>query len=152
MQDCFRKYPEVYGAEIADEDAAEAEAEAQATAAGSPAPAAHVTDGTAKDKGAAAVPDQVETAAEPDTSAQVAEKPATSDTKPPQSSEPATEYTTEGHKARPTDAPKGAHPDTLVGDGDAQALKEDLNGSKDSEHGIPKSSFDATSANTKASK
>jgi mitochondrial intermembrane space import and assembly protein 40 len=38
MQDCFRKYPDVYGAEIADEEAAEQEAEQLAR--GTPAPEA----------------------------------------------------------------------------------------------------------------
>lgn len=134
MQDCFRKYPEVYGAEIADDDAAEAEAEAGGAAAGSPAPA----------KG--------ETSAESDRPTQATEKPAKSDTSPAQSSKPATDFTTEETKAGPTDAPKGAHPATPVGDGDAQLLKEDLEASEVSEHGIPQKSFDATSANTKASK
>lgn len=130
MQDCFRKYPDVYGAEIADEDAAEAEAAALAD--GSPAPAVDAKDAESV------------TPAPSHKEAQASEK-----------KHEAHEYTTEEHKAGPTDAPKDSQPlspaaaSQAVGEGDSEQQKEAKEGS---ERGVPKSSFDATAANAKAAK
>lgn len=128
MQDCFRKYPDVYGEEIADEEAADAEVEA--AAAGSPAPAANARDATTREPA-------------PTASAK-SEKPAKT-----------TEYTTEEHKAGPTDAPKGAHPvnpsaaNAAVTSESNKSRKDEL---ETDPRGLPKRSFDATAANPKESK
>lgn len=136
MQDCFRKYPDVYGAEIADEDAAEAEAAALAD--DSPAPATETKD-------AAPSKDAAQTT------------PAPSDKEPQAAGKKseAHEYTTEEHKAGPTDAPKSAHPvapaaaSQAVDKSDSQPQDD---AEVDSVRGVPKNSFDATAANDKASK
>lgn len=125
MQDCFRQYPEVYGAEIADEEAAEAEAAALAD--GSPAPAVDARDPTAsKDAAAHVTPAQ-------------SDKAQASEKKPE-----AHEYTTQEYKAGPTDAPN----QTVV-ESDLQSQNEAKEGS---ERGVPKNSFDATATNAKESK
>lgn len=138
MQDCFRKYPDVYGAEIADEEAAEAEAEAVAT--GAPAPAVDARDASAKE-GAAASP------APSDKPAQAPEKTAK-----PSKKDEAHEFTTEEHKAGPTDAPKAAHPaSTTPAEASQTADKSDSQPQAEdsSVRIVPKSSFDATAANSK---
>lgn len=137
MQDCFRKYPDVYGEEIADEDAADAEVEA--AAAGSPAPAANARDATTREPAPAAEAKSEKTAPAP-----ASEKPAKT-----------TEYTTEEHKGGPTDAPKGAHPvnpsaaNAAVNGESKKSRKDEL---ETDPRGLPKRSFDATAANPKESK
>lgn len=121
MQDCFRKYPDVYGAEIADEEEAEREAEAVATA--SPATNA-VQDNEPGEKQAA---------------------PAKTDEKKPAEAVKTTENKTQEPKQAPTDAPKGAPAGEKAADkGPTQLSREELVGSG---RGLPTRSFDATSAN-----
>ncbi|KAJ4390830.1 Oxidoreductase [Gnomoniopsis smithogilvyi] len=136
MQDCFRKYPEVYGEEIADEEAAEAEAEA--AAANAAAPVADVKDATSK----ATAP---ETSAKP---APATETPAKSEEK---KSIVAPSPEQKAHDAT-ADAPKSAAPAPATqapAHGDSQAFKDDL---VDGQRAIPKRSFDATSANVPESR
>lgn len=127
MQDCFRQYPDIYGAEIADEEAAEAEM----AGAGPPPGDAEGKDVTA-----------VTSAKSSDTPAQAAEKaPETQD------------HTTEAHKASPTGATKGTHPASPEAAGAATSGSAKVDDAvEDVERGLPKKSFDATSANTTASK
>lgn len=140
MQDCFRKYPEVYGEEIAEEEAAEAEA--AAVASGSPTPSSDSKQVTK---------DATTTTATPVKSGK---KPAA---EPKEKQASATnEFSTEEYKAGPTDAPKGGHPtapaaaeEKSVGDGTHPSPKEESEGG---ELGIPRKSFDATSANASVSK
>ncbi|KAJ4411266.1 Oxidoreductase [Gnomoniopsis sp. IMI 355080] len=131
MQDCFRKYPEVYGEEIADEEAASAEAEA--AAADAAAPVADAKDVTPK-------------ATAPETPAKPA--PTTPEEK---KSSVAPSLEQKSHDAT-ADAPKRAAPAAATQaaeHGDSHAFKDDL---VDGQRSIPKRSFDATSANTKESK
>lgn len=135
MQDCFRKYPDVYGAEIADEEAAEAEAEAVAT--GAPAPA---VDASPKE-GAAVAPTPS------DKPAQAPEKTAE-----PSKKNEAHEFTTEEHKAGPTDAPKASQPAPTIPAAASQAVDKSDSPAQVEEtsvRSVPKSSFDATAANSK---
>lgn len=129
MQDCFRQYPDIYGAEIADEEAAEAEA--AAIASGSPVPTVDDSDTASKD----VVPAEA---------VKAEEKPAET----PKQTPTAPEST--------TDAPKENHPATApvaneVSDATVavHSLKEVMAAE---EHGVPTKSFDATSANKTASK
>lgn len=139
MQDCFRKYPEVYGEEIREEEAAEAEA--AAVASNSPAPLSDSKDVSKNaTTSAAAAPVQ-----------STEKKPASGskpNPKPDQQAPKAThEFSTEEHKAGPTDAPKGS-------DSTAPAAAEKKPAKKDEPvdvRGIPVRSFDATSANASAS-
>lgn len=131
MQDCFRKYPEVYGEEIREEEAAEAEA--AAVASDSPAP---ISDAKNMSKDA--------TTSTATAAAQPTEKTSNSESKPKATHE----FSTEEHKAGPTDAPKG-------GDSPAPAAAEKKPAKKEEpvdNRGIPVSSFDATAANANVSK
>lgn len=133
MQDCFRQYPDIYGAEIADEEAAEAEI----AAGGPPPPAGESGDAVGKD---------VTPVVTPVTSAR-SDEPAQASAKVPETQD----HTTEELKAGPTDAPKGTDPASSSvagaagGNGDAKVLEDEV---VDEERGLPKKSFDATSANT----
>lgn len=134
MQDCFRKYPEVYGEEIAEEEAAETEA--AAVALNSHAPPSESKD-VSKDATAAPAP-----AAQPKEKPMLEPKPKS---KPQQAAASTHEFSTEEHKAGPTDAPK--EPRGIGADAHAKVVSEG-----EDERGIPKRSFDATSANASASK
>lgn len=145
MQDCFRKYPEVYGEEIADEEAAEREAEA--AAAGSPAAGGDVENVPPKNL-------------EPATPAEVkTEKPEPvkveqrTSSEAPSAKKAAHDATAANSKVGSSDAPKPVSSASPVeaptrGDG-SQELKDGL---VDGQRAIPKRSFDATSANNEGSK
>lgn len=136
MQDCFRKYPDVYGAEIADEEAAEAEAEAEAAAAGLPATSSDNSDATNKD-------------ATPNPAEKPAEKKPTEAVAPKEAHE-THEYSSEQHKTGPTETPKAGS--TPTGDATPVTAGETKEGDLVEERGVPKRSFDATSANVESSK
>lgn len=138
MQDCFRKYPDVYGAEIADEEAAEAEAEAVAT--GAPAPAVDARDASATEGADVSPAPSVKPAQAPEKTAEPSKK------------NEAHEFTTEEHKAGPTDAPKASQPASTIPAAASQAIDESDSPAQVEEtsvRSVPKSSFDATAANTK---
>lgn len=137
MQDCFRKYPEVYGEEIADEEAAEAEA----AAANSAAPAADAKDATSKTTASEASAQQASTTG---TSPKSEEKKPSAAPAPEQKAHDATGDTpANAVHVTPEASPQG------IKHGDSQAFKDDL---VDGQRAIPKRSFDATSANAKESK
>ncbi|KAL1869366.1 Oxidoreductase [Diaporthe australafricana] len=123
MQDCFRKYPDVYGAEIADEEAAGQEAEQLALDMPTPDSGAPKTE-----RVMAATPGHTE------------EKPAA----PASKAEPSHD---EVLKVTPADAPKGSpSPDNAAGQddkGDADAAVGPIS----EERGVPEKAFDATGAN-----
>lgn len=145
MQDCFRKYPEVYGEEIADEEAAEREAEA--AAAGSPAAGGDVQSTSSKDT-------------EPATSASTksvkpeatAKREDTSSIVAASVDHSAHDATAVNTKSVATEAPKpvaSESPAAAPRDGNSKEFKDRP---VDGHRAVPKSSFDATSANAKASK
>lgn len=132
MQDCFRKYPEVYGEEIADEEAAEAEA----AAANSAAPTADAKDATSKTTASEA---SAQPASTTGTSPKSEEKKPSAAPAPEQKAHDATVEV----NVTPEAAPQ------VTDHGDSQTFKDDL---VDGQRAIPKRSFDATSANVKESK
>lgn len=126
MQDCFRKYPDIYGAEIADEEAAEHEAEQLAldtptppASSDPPAPAPKTTE-----RKMAATP--------ADTDDKLAAPAAAAAAK----SEPSTHEKPEGVKPAKTEEKQG----------DANAAVGPIS----AERGVPEKAFDATGANNKA--
>lgn len=137
MQDCFRKYPEVYGEEIADEEAAEAEA----AAANSAAPIADAKDVPPK---AAAPETPAKPAPTPETPSKSADKKPSAPLGLEQKTHDATADAPEIEAATPATGSKKP-----AASGDSQAFKDDL---VDGQRAIPKRSFDATSANDKESK
>lgn len=145
MQDCFRKYPEVYGEEIAEEEAAEAEA--ATVASGSPAPLSDNKD-VSKDATTTTTTTTTTTAPEP---AQPDEKKPASKPKKDEASATKHEFSTEEYKTGPTDAPKKAAPAPTPAPVDEMPVSKEEAQAVD-ERGIPKRSFDATSANASVSK
>lgn len=130
MQDCFRKYPDVYGAEIADEEAAEQEAEQLALDVPTPA-----SDAPKTERLMAATPGHTE------------EKPAAATPAP--KADPSHD---EAPKATPADAPKGSSsPAKAVGQHDKGDTDADV-GPISEERGVPEKAFDATGANKTQSK
>lgn len=133
MQDCFRKYPDVYGAEIADEEAAEHEAEQLAL--DTPTPPAD--------------------AAAPRTERKMAATPADTDDKP---AAPAAATKTEpSHHEAPRDNPLPAAtsaPSTSssVGKTDKKSDADAAVGPISEVRGVPEKAFDATGANNTQSK
>lgn len=145
MQDCFRKYPEIYGEEIADEEAAEKEAEA--AAAGSPAAGGDVPDATPKDPEPAA--SAVVKSKKPETPVKVEDN---SSTVAPSAEKKVHDATSANAKVVSNDTPKpapSASPVAAPAHGDSQELRDGL---VDGQRAIPKRSFDATSANSEGSK
>lgn len=137
MQDCFRKYPEVYGEEIADEEAAEAEA----AAANSAAPNADVKDTTPKAT-APEAPSQTIPSPEPHAKAEE-NKPGEGPGLQKKVHDATADASQTAGAADPSAASKAADL------GHSQTVKDDL---EDRQLAIPKRSFDATSANTKESR
>lgn len=136
MQDCFRKYPDVYGAEIADEEAAEHEAEQLALDTPTPPSDAPVpaTSAPKTERNMAATP------------ADTHEKPTTAPAAAPKT-EPA-------HHEAPGDNPSPAAVAALssssVGKTEGQDKKSDAAaavGPISEERGVPEKAFDATGAN-----
>lgn len=129
MQDCFRRYPDVYGAEIADEEAAEHEAEQLAL--DTPTPASDATAAPA-----------------PKTERKMAATPADTDDKP---AAPATAPKAEASPSASTDA--ASLSSSLAGS--AQDKQKDVKpaaGPVSEERGVPEKAFDATGANKTGSK
>lgn len=129
MQDCFRKYPDVYGAEIADEEAAEHEAEQLAL--DTPTPASDATAAPA-----------------PKTERKMAATPADTDDKP---AAPATAPKAEASPSPSNDA--ASLSSSLAGS--TKDKKEDVKpavGPISEERGVPEKAFDATGANRTESK
>lgn len=134
MQDCFRKYPDVYGAEIADEEAAEHEAEQLAL--DTPTPPAD--------------------AAAPKTERKMAATPADTDEKPATS---AAALTTEpSHHEAPSDnnapaaAPAASSSPSSSGKTDKKGDADAAVGPISEVRGVPEKAFDATGANHTQSK
>ncbi|KAJ0103759.1 hypothetical protein J7T55_001378 [Diaporthe amygdali] len=129
MQDCFRKYPDVYGAEIADEEAAEREAEELSLDTPDPVPAAPKTE-----RNMAATPRHTE------------EKPAA----------PAPKAEASPHdipEVNPADATKSSpSPVAKVLGQDKKEDTEAAVGPISEERGVPEKAFDATGANNTQSK
>lgn len=127
MQDCFRKYPDVYGAEIADEEAAEHEAEQLAL--DTPTPAA--------DASAAAAPKAERNMAA--TPADTVDKPTA----------PAAATKTEPSPPKVESSPAASSPSSA---GKTQDKQRDAVGPISEERGVPEKAFDATGANGTQSK
>lgn len=135
MQDCFRKYPDVYGAEIADEEAAEHEAEQLAL--DTPTPPADAPAAPRTERNMAATP------------ADTHEKPVA----------PAVAHQTEpSHHEAPMEisSPKttAASPSSSssVGKTDKKSDATAAVGPISEVRGVPEKAFDATGANHTASK
>lgn len=132
MQDCFRKYPDVYGAEIADEEAAEHEAEQLAL--DTPTPPAGAPAAPKTERNMAATP------------ADTHEKPAA----------PAAATKTEpSHHEAPGDnnSPAAASaPSSSVGKTDKKSDATAAVGPISEVRGVPEKAFDATGANNAQSK
>lgn len=126
MQDCFRKYPDVYGAEIADEEAAEQEAEQLAL--DIPNPDASAPPKTERNMAA--------------TPADTAEKPATPAAAA--KSEPSTHKEPDNKPA-----PAAAAPESVGKTQDKQSEVVTAVGTIREERGVPEKAFDATGANGK---
>lgn len=132
MQDCFRKYPDVYGAEIADEEAAEHEAEQLAL--DTPTPPSDAAPAPKTERNMAATP------------ADTVEKPASAPAAAPKPTEPA-------HHEAPGDNPSPAAVAALssssVGNAsDTNKKSADASvGPVSEERGVPEKAFDATGAN-----
>lgn len=127
MQDCFRKYPDVYGAEIADEEAAEQEAEQLAL--DIPTPDASAPPKTERNMAA--------------TPADTAEKPAAPAAAA--KSEPSIHEETE-NKPAPAAA---AAPSPVAKTQEKQSEVATSVGTIRDERGVPEKAFDATGANGK---
>lgn len=133
MQDCFRKYPDVYGAEIADEEAAEREAEELSLDTPDP-----FTDAPKTERNMAATPRHTE------------EKPAAPAAAPAPKVEASLHDIPE---ATPADATKDSP--SSVAKALGQDKKEDpaaATGPISEERGVPEKAFDATGANNTQSK
>lgn len=128
MQDCFRKYPDVYGAEIADEEAAEHEAEQLAL--DTPTPAS----------------DAAAAAAAPKAERNMAATPADTNDKP---ATPAAAAKTEPSPPKVESSPAAASPSSA---GKTQDKQSDAVGPISEERGVPEKAFDATGANGTQSK
>ncbi|KAG6364025.1 hypothetical protein INS49_009128 [Diaporthe citri] len=129
MQDCFRKYPDVYGAEIADEEAAEHEAEQLAL--DTPTPPADAPPKTERNMAA--------------TPADTAEKPTA----------PAAATRTEpSHHEAPGDSksPVSAPSSSSVAKTDKKSDADAAAGPISEVRGVPEKAFDATGANNTQSK
>lgn len=137
MQDCFRKYPDVYGAEIADEEAAEHEAEQLALDTPTPssdAPAAPKTER----KMAATPSDTDETPAAPAVAAPT---------------EPAHHESPKVANPSPAAAPAASSSSSSAGKTqDKQKDADAAVGRISEERGVPEKAFDATGANNTHSK
>lgn len=127
MQDCFRKYPDVYGAEIADEEAAEQEAEQLAL--DIPTPDASAPPKTERNMAA--------------TPADTVEKPAAAAAAA--KSEPSTHEELEKKPAPAADATSSPAAKTQ----DKQSEVVTAVGTTREERGVPEKAFDATGANGK---
>lgn len=124
MQDCFRQYPDIYGAEIADEEAAEQEAEQLALDTPTPPASSEAAEPAAK------------------TERKMAATPADTDDKP---AAPAV-----AAKSEPTtheEKPKPAAPSSTPAKSED---KKDAVGPISEERGVPEKAFDATGANNTA--
>lgn len=124
MQDCFRKYPDVYGAEIADEEAAEQEAEQLALDIPTPDASAPLPK---TERNMAATP--ADTAEKPAAPTAAANSEPSTHEEPEKKSAPAV-------VAAPSTQEKQSEVVTSVG-----TIRE--------ERGVPEKAFDATGANGK---
>lgn len=137
MQDCFRKYPDVYGAEIADEEAAEHEAEQLAL--DTPTPPSDAAPAPKTERNMAATP------------ADTVEKPASAPAAAPKPTEP-THHEAPGDNPSPT-AVTALSSSSVGNASDANKKSADASvGPVSEERGVPEKAFDATGANNTHSK